>query len=78
MNNVFFAFKRIHLSSLRLSRQMLGTVLTPARFDLMRAVKMHDDEAVLFFDEVLLSEEQGRSRHGRRRSHRARVRSRGE
>jgi DNA-binding MarR family transcriptional regulator len=44
MNNVFFRVKRAHHSCLRMSRQLLGKIITPARFDMLRAVHMHGNE----------------------------------
>jgi DNA-binding MarR family transcriptional regulator len=45
MNEVFFGLKRAHHASLRISRVLLQGEITPARFDLLRLVERHDDEA---------------------------------
>jgi DNA-binding MarR family transcriptional regulator len=38
MNEVFFGVKRAHHSCLRVSRTLLGAMITPARFDMMFAL----------------------------------------
>ena len=39
VNALFFRIKRAHHSCLRVSREILGTLITPARFDLMFALE---------------------------------------
>jgi DNA-binding MarR family transcriptional regulator len=48
VHQIFFGVKRVHLLNLRLSRALLRNVgpLTPARFDMMRIVHVHDLERV--------------------------------
>ncbi len=51
MHQIFFGVKRVHLLGLELSRALLRSVqvldpLTPARFDMMRVVHVHDVHGV--------------------------------
>ena len=47
MHQIFFGVKRVHLLGMELSRALLrGEPLTPARFDMMRIVHVHDREGV--------------------------------
>lgn len=43
MHVQFFSAKRVHLRTLHVSRQLLkGSRLTPARFDMMRIIELHE------------------------------------
>lgn len=43
MHVQFFSVKRVHLQTLHVSRQLLaGSALTPARFDMMRIIELHE------------------------------------
>lgn len=47
MHQIIFAVKRVHLLGLELLRALLGgDLLTPARFDMMRIVHVHDLQGV--------------------------------
>ena len=48
MHQMFFGVKRVHLLNLRLSRDLLREFygMTPARFDMLRIVHVHDVEGV--------------------------------
>ncbi len=44
MQPMFFQIKRVHLNLLQVSRALLAqSELTPARFDMMRIIEMHED-----------------------------------
>src|SRR6478735_1623545 len=48
MHQVFFGVKRVHLLNLSFSRELLRDfhAVTPARFDMLRIVHVHDVEGV--------------------------------
>lgn len=48
MHAMFFGFKRAHLRVVGITRELLsGIVLTPARFDVMRIIKLHGEFGIL-------------------------------
>lgn len=47
MHAMFFGIKRVHLRVLHISRGLLrGVELTPARFDMMRLIKVYEEDGI--------------------------------
>jgi DNA-binding MarR family transcriptional regulator len=53
MNSTFFSCKRAHHSCLRMSRRLLGTDITPARFDMLYILDVCDPRGFGFFQRQL-------------------------